>query len=50
MEDGIDGYTADNPVVTNGGTITNVHTPGKTSITIFKKWEDNNDQDNRGNY
>ena len=29
----------------NGYDVTNTHTPGKTSISVTKAWDDNNDQD-----
>ena len=29
----------------NGFNVTNTHTPAKTSVTVTKAWEDNNDQD-----
>ncbi len=28
-------------------TITNSYKPGKTSVTVTKRWEDNNDQDGK---
>ena len=43
------GYTCTYPdnknAALNGDTITNTHTPEKTSITVTKKWEDNDNQD-----
>ena len=50
VEDAIDGYSTTPEVATStgvedGSTVTNSYTPEKTSVTIIKKWEDNNDQD-----
>ncbi|WP_459834531.1 Cna B-type domain-containing protein, partial [Howardella ureilytica] len=44
-EGAIAGYATDNNSAVNGGTITNVHTPDTTEITITKRWEDGNNQD-----
>ena len=49
-EDAVSGYTAvTTPSADNDGnpvfTITNSYTPGKTSVTVIKNWDDNNDQD-----
>jgi len=42
----VDGYTTTTGVVENGNvTITNVHNPSTTSITVNKVWDDNDDQD-----
>ncbi len=40
-EAAVDGYSAS----INGHTITNSYTPGKTSVTVTKAWDDNNNQD-----
>ena len=40
-EDAITDYTT----VVNGYDVTNSYTPGKTSVTVTKSWQDNNDQD-----
>jgi LPXTG-motif cell wall-anchored protein len=40
-EDSVPEYTT----TYNGSTITNTHTPGKTSICATKSWDDQNDQD-----
>lgn len=40
-EDSIDNYT----VTINGYDITNNYTPGKTSLTVTKVWDDSDDQD-----
>lgn len=39
------GYTADKTSVASGGTITNTHTPEKTTVTITKVWDDADNQD-----
>ena len=44
-EGAITGYATDNNSAVNGGTITNVHTPDTTEITITKRWDDGNNQD-----
>ncbi|CDO17335.1 TQXA domain protein [Streptococcus gallolyticus] len=42
----VDGYATITGVVENGNvTITNVHNPSTTSLTVDKVWDDNNDQD-----
>ncbi len=42
----VDGYTSEVVKNDNGGyTITNTHTPEKTSVSITKIWNDNNNQD-----
>ena len=40
-EDAVDGYTPDY----DGYDVTNTHTPGKTSVSVSKAWDDANDQD-----
>ena len=40
-EDAVPDYTT----VVNGYDVTNSYTPGKTSVTVTKSWQDNNDQD-----
>ena len=40
-EDAVSGYT----VEYNDYDVTNTHTPGKTSLTVSKTWDDNDDQD-----
>lgn len=40
-ENTVSGYTTE----INGTDITNSHTPGETSVTITKRWEDGNNQD-----
>ena len=40
-EDSVEGYTASY----NGFNVTNKYTPEKTSVTVTKSWQDNNDQD-----
>lgn len=40
-EDSVDNYTA----TINGYDITNNYTPGKTSLTVTKVWDDSDDQD-----
>lgn len=40
-EDSVDNYT----VTINGYDITNNYTPGKTSLTVTKVWDDSDDQD-----
>ena len=40
-EVGVDGYTT----TYDGFNVTNTHTPAKTSVTVTKSWQDNNDQD-----
>ena len=42
-EDSVDGYSTE----ISGYDITNRHTPGKTSVTVTKDWEDQNDQDGK---
>lgn len=42
-EDAVDGYTT----AINDYDITNSYTPGKTSFTVTKAWDDNNDQDGK---
>ena len=42
-EDTVANYSA----VIDGTTITNSYKPGKTSVTVTKRWEDNNDQDGK---
>ena len=42
-ENAVPGYTTS----VNGYDITNSYTPGKTSISVTKKWTDNNDQDGK---
>ncbi|MGI6590109.1 MAG: Cna B-type domain-containing protein [Eggerthellaceae bacterium] len=46
-EDVPDGYASDqgDNGVENGGTLTNTHVPGTTSIVITKKWDDADNQD-----
>ncbi|MGI6229806.1 MAG: Cna B-type domain-containing protein [Tractidigestivibacter sp.] len=46
-EDSVEGYSSDQPEggVSAGGTITNTHTPGTTSVSITKTWSDGDDQD-----
>ena len=40
-EDAVEGYTA----TIDGYDITNKHTPGETTVTVVKQWEDDNDRD-----
>gem|GEM_PF-6885411 len=40
-EDAVKDYTS----VISDYDVTNTHTPGKTSVTVSKRWEDNNNQD-----
>ncbi|HDK9088616.1 TPA: Cna B-type domain-containing protein, partial [Staphylococcus aureus USA200-NRS383] len=42
-EDHVKDYTTD----INGTTITNKYTPGETSATVTKNWDDNNNQDGK---
>ena len=42
-EDTVANYSA----AIDGTTITNSYKPGKTSVTVTKRWEDNNDQDGK---
>ena len=42
-EEPVDGYTA----TVTGYNIKNSYTPKKTSVTVTKKWDDNNDQDGK---
>ena len=42
-EDAVSGYSA----AVNGYDVTNTHTPGKTSVSVTKKWKDQNDQDGK---
>ncbi|MGY3749608.1 Cna B-type domain-containing protein [Vagococcus acidifermentans] len=42
-ENEVSGYTTS----IDGTTITNSYTPGKTSVTVTKAWEDNNNQDGK---
>ena len=39
------GYTCTTTTVAAGGTITNVHTPEETSVTVTKTWNDASNQD-----
>ena len=42
----IPGYTQANPVINeNATTLTNIHTPETTSLTVTKVWDDDNDRD-----
>ena len=38
---------SDYSTTVNGYNITNTYTPGKTSVTVKKEWEDNNNQDGK---
>jgi len=40
-EDAVSGYSTEY----NSYDVTNIHAPGKTSVTVSKAWDDNNDQD-----
>lgn len=40
-EDAVPGYT----IIVDGFNLTNAYTPGKTSVTVTKAWDDNNNQD-----
>ena len=40
-EDEVEGYVTE----INGYNVTNTHAPEKTSVTVTKSWQDNNDQD-----
>lgn len=42
-EDSVEDYS----VTINGFDLVNTHTPGKTSVTVTKKWEDNQNQFNK---
>ena len=44
-EDGPDTYAYEVTSEDNVFTITNTHTPGTTSVTVVKEWEDEDDQD-----
>jgi hypothetical protein len=46
-EDDVAGYEADKKTAGDGETITNTRTPGKTSLSVSKIWDDNNDQDGK---
>ncbi len=43
IEDRVDNYTA----TYDGYSVTNTHTPGETSRTVIKDWDDNNNQDGK---
>lgn len=46
-ENNVTDYSTDYSKTTNGYDIMNTYTPGKTSVTVKKEWEDNNNQDGK---
>ncbi|MGO5161090.1 MULTISPECIES: Cna B-type domain-containing protein, partial [unclassified Bilifractor] len=46
-ENNVTDYSTDYSKTINGYDITNTYTPGKTSVTVKKEWEDNNNQDGK---